>query len=695
MVFSVLIGNPDIGPSSTSIQLGFYAMAMRSRLLLGFCLATFAASFSNLSLAHEGDEHHDHEHEHSHATVMTTRTNAKVIAPTVAEDGFQFIIYGDRTGGVPAGLKVLEQAVEDTNLLDPDLVLTVGDLIQGYNETGQWLEQAAEYKDIMNRLKMRWFPVAGNHDIYWRGKNPAPPGHHESNYEKHFGPLWYSFRHKNAGFIVLYSDEGDPGSNLKAFNVGALQQMSEKQLAFLDKALADLADQDHVFVFLHHPRWIGGGYTGSNWETVHQKLKTAGNVSAVFAGHIHQMRYEGKRDGIEYHALATTGGHIPGDTPIPDAGLLHHYNIVTVRPERITVSALPVGAVFDPKQFTPEFLAEIDLAKTIRLSQVSDDITLSVDGTAGGEVAMEVKNPTSREVQLTAFLSIASLQDGWTSTLDHKHFTLQPGQTQNVDFLIRRGDTETPGTVNPSVTLRTRYLGDASSVQLPESDQPIGLQLDEVPVDYFTGTPNHALQVTDEASAVAIADDAFELPPGPFTIETWVKPTSYDGYEAIVAKTQGSEYAFFADHGAVRFDVHVGGRYVTAMAPNALPLNQWSHLAGVYDGEKVILYIDGKFVDSKPTLGKRKTNSLPLLLGADPDRGGVPTRGFTGLLDEFRLSSGVRYDKRFLPIRRLEPDDTTVLLHHFDRAVGPFLLDHSKSAANGMLGRTSKLVPVE
>ncbi len=97
-----------------------------------------------ISPAHEGaaDHHHDHD---APPSVFSTRSAAKVIAPTVAEDGFQFIVYGDRTGGVPAGLKVLEQAVADTNLLDPDLVMTVGDLIQGYNETPEWLEQADEY----------------------------------------------------------------------------------------------------------------------------------------------------------------------------------------------------------------------------------------------------------------------------------------------------------------------------------------------------------------------------------------------------------------------------------------------------------------------------------------------------------------------------------------------------------------------
>ncbi|MEO1524364.1 MAG: LamG-like jellyroll fold domain-containing protein [Planctomycetota bacterium] len=638
--------------------------------------------------------HDDHVHDKDKSRVMTTRQNTRVIAPTVEEDAFQFIIYGDRTGGVPAGLKILEQAVADTNLLDPDLVLTVGDLIQGYNETDEWLAQAKEYRGIMGGLKMPWFPVAGNHDIYWRGPNPAPPGHHEANYEKHFGPLWYSFRHKNAGFIVLYSDEGDPATNLKAFNIGKLQEMSQKQLAFLDKALEELADQEHVFVFLHHPRWIGGGYTGSNWDVVHQRLVDAGNVSGVFGGHIHRMRYDPK-DGIEYFALATTGGHLPGDTPIPDAGYLHHFNVVTVRPKSVKVAALPVGAVFDPKRFTSEFLTEVESAKSLRLKQLTDNILLNPDGSSDALVRVSVTNPSQRPIELEAYLSLESLENDWTSTLDHLGVTLEPKASHEFEFTVRRGASPGTDIRVPSVTISTRLVGDDVAVQLPEKSIPLGLRLGEVPADYFAASANHALVIENESSALAIADSAFDLPAGPFTMEVWVNPTKQDGYDAIVAKTESSEYAFFSDHGAVRFDVHVGGKYVSAAAPNKLPENKWSHLAGVFDGDSVTLYVDGKRVDSKAAKGKRRGNKLPLYLGADPNRSGLPTRSFTGQLDEFRLSSGVRYADNFSPSRRFEPDDDTVVLHHLDRAVGPFVLDHSRSAANAMAGSNTRFAPID
>ncbi|MDG1837806.1 MAG: hypothetical protein P8I91_03280, partial [Phycisphaerales bacterium] len=71
--------------------------------------------------------------------VMTDRPTPLPLATPVQDDAFLFAVFGDRTGGPPEGVKVLVQAVADTNLIDPDLVMTVGDLVQGYNTRPLWL----------------------------------------------------------------------------------------------------------------------------------------------------------------------------------------------------------------------------------------------------------------------------------------------------------------------------------------------------------------------------------------------------------------------------------------------------------------------------------------------------------------------------------------------------------------------------
>ena len=285
---------------------------------------------------------HPHYHPHPHPTThdaarfVTSRANAMQLPLPEETDAFTFAVFGDRTGGPAEGIEILKKAVADTNLFEPDLVMTVGDLIQGYNDKSAWIPQMQEYKSVMGKLLCPWFPVAGNHDVYFRGQD-RPKRHHEANFEMHFGPLWYAFEHKGSWFITLFSDEGNPETGEKSFNEPELQRMSPEQFEWLKSVLQKAKTSDHVFLFLHHPRWLGRNY-GDDWEKVHQALVDAGNVRAVFAGHIHRMRYDGPRDGIEYVTLATVGGGQSGLSE--NAGFLHHYNLVTVRKQQIAMACM-------------------------------------------------------------------------------------------------------------------------------------------------------------------------------------------------------------------------------------------------------------------------------------------------------------------------------------------------------------------
>lgn len=627
--------------------------------------------------------------------VTTTRPvpqNAQTLISPTSEDVFHFVIYGDRTGGVPEGLKVLRQAVKDTNLIDPDLVMTVGDLIQGYSQRREWIEQMEEYKSIMAKLNMSWYPVAGNHDIYWVGKD-TPQGHHESNYEEHFGPLWYSFEHKKTGFIVLYSDEGDPKTNKKGFNDFGLQMMSEGQLAFLDQSLDKLSGANQIFVFIHHPRWIGRRYTGSNWDVVHKKLSAAGNVKAVFAGHIHQMRFDKPDDdGIEYYTLATTGGHLHGD--IPDAGYLHHVNMVSVRESGFSVSAIPVGAVFDPKQFTPEFLAEVDLARKARPIQTSKALAIAADGSCQGDVVLKINNRAPRTVRGTLALDTES-GSGWGTTLDHQHVEIKSGQTYKAKFRVKRFSGTNEITSLPQVIFTPELVSENVTVRLPQQSVSLKLKLGELPTDFFADAVERALMVSGPDSALEVRSNDIDLPDGPMTLEAWVKPNSLSGYSAIAAKTQNSEFSIFSDEGVPQFDIHVGGRYASAKATEKLPTGQWTHVAGVFDRQHVMLFVAGKQVAKIAASGKRKQNDLSLFIGADPDKGNLPTRAFSGQIDEVRLSKTALYSATFTPKRRLAAGPDSVLMLNLDKRVGPFAIDRSSSKAVGLMGENSNLVPLQ
>jgi hypothetical protein len=168
-------------------------------------------------------------------------------------------------------------------------------------------------------------------------------------------------------------------------------------------------------------------------------------------------------------------------------------------------------------------------------------------------------------------------------------------------------------------------------------------------------------------------------------VEGWCRGRGLGGRRGFINKSETSEFGLFVSGGVPEFIVFLGSRYagVKADAP-VLADGRWHHLAGVWDGDEVRLYVDGRLAGRKAAAGKRRTNRLPLYIGADPDKGGKPVSRMQGEVDEVRISTTARYTgARFAPSRRFEPDASTVLLLHLDADLGPWVRDASPAAAHG------------
>ncbi|MEM1354468.1 MAG: metallophosphoesterase [Planctomycetota bacterium] len=444
-------------------------------LFLFVVLGLLADSAIGQAIAPVTHDRHTHSHNQAHPReeagdrFHTSRDGAPLSLPA-EDEAFTFVIFGDRTGGPNEGIDILAQAVADTNLLEPDLVMTVGDLIDGYNQTPDWLKQAEQYKAVMGELLCPWFPVAGNHDVYWRGPN-RPEGEHEENYEMHFGPLWYAFEHKDCFFIVLYSDEGDE-QDRRGFRQPSMQRMSDEQFSWLEETLGKAEEAKHVFVFLHHPRWLGRGY-GEHWQKVHALLVEAGNVSGVFAGHIHHMRYDPK-DNIEYFALATAGGYQPGWAP--RAGWLHHFTTVTVREGQIAVASIPVGGVIDSRGITGEVSEQSEvLGRARTMMSFEQPMQIEEDGSVLQDLTVTITNPASMPIEIEV---IPTSEDSrWNALPDHRHATIKPGGQATMTFRIVRAAGLFDTTARPVVmrlgidllTDRMRYAIPVKQMAVPGS----------------------------------------------------------------------------------------------------------------------------------------------------------------------------------------------------------------------------------
>ncbi|MGE4620492.1 MAG: LamG-like jellyroll fold domain-containing protein [Planctomycetota bacterium] len=596
----------------------------------------------------------------------TDREGARPLLAPDDEPMWQFAIMGDRTGGPAEGIRVLARAVSEINLIEPDLIMTVGDLISGYNQRPMWLIQAAEFIQTMGRLSRPWYPVAGNHDVYWRGPG-KPEGEHESNYEEHFGPLWYWFEHKDCAFITLYSDEGDPVTGKKSFTDRSCQKFSERQLDWLDGVLEKTAKLDKVFVFLHHPRWISNNYPGANWAEVHDRLVASGNVEAVFAGHIHRLHYGGNQDGIEYFTLATTGGHKSHE--YPGAGWVHHWNLVTVRPSGVDMAVVPVGSFLDHRDFSPQrrLMTERLLRDPVAVFQNELDIVNLA--TEPRPLILTLRNPTkTNPIQLKVSCSSGEIDFPVREVLLGPEATRELSLQVNLDSAIMAGQRALPN-IDVEVSFQ-----DQNGQWLAVPSRRLVVPVDLSALSPRTESGGH-LELKNPGDCVIVPANLVKVPQGPFSLEGWINVSDVDGRTPFLCKTNGSEFGIFVNDGVPEFMVHLDGKYYEATATSArIKTGQWHHVAGVYDGAEIRVYLDGQQVGEITASGKRTTNDLPLILGADPDGSGAPTDSITGLIDGVRLSKGARYQSdSFTPVLDPPVDSQVILQLPLDWQVAGFV----------------------
>lgn len=202
-------------------------------------------------------------------------------------DRFQFAVVSDRTGGHRE--KVFSRAVHQVNLLQPEFVMSVGDLIEGYTTkdeviAGQW----DQFDGFVKKFEMPFFYVPGNHDI--TNKVMA------AKWGERYGKRYYQFVYKNALFLSLCSE--DPGGA----GMGAIDP---EQQEWVRKTVGANAGARWTFVFLHKPIWTAGDLDKNGWAAVEKAL--AGRNYTVFCGHVHRYQVY-QRNGMKYFQLATTGG---------------------------------------------------------------------------------------------------------------------------------------------------------------------------------------------------------------------------------------------------------------------------------------------------------------------------------------------------------------------------------------------------
>lgn len=236
---------------------------------------------------------------------------------------FQFAIVSDRNGSCRPGVFI--EAVDKLNILQPEFVICVGDLIGGYTEDEVELDhQWDEFDSIVRKLEMPFFYVVGNHDI----TNEVMV----EKWKERLGRSYYHFLYRDVLFLCLNSE--DPPRKAEADGLG------EEQLAYFQRVLRKNRKVRWTFVFVHKPMWKRN--ERDVWDGMEAMLKDRDYT--VFAGHEHTYE-KFVRNGRNFYMLATTGGG--SELEGAEAGRFDHVVWITVTGEGPRVANLALDGIFD------------------------------------------------------------------------------------------------------------------------------------------------------------------------------------------------------------------------------------------------------------------------------------------------------------------------------------------------------------
>ncbi|MBN2070142.1 MAG: BNR-4 repeat-containing protein [Candidatus Krumholzibacteriota bacterium] len=120
-----------------------------------------------------------------------------------------------------------------------------------------------------------------------------------------------------------------------------------------------------------------------------------------------------------------------------------------------------------------------------------------------------------------------------------------------------------------------------------------------------------------------------------FSIEVWFRCESVDTIQPLACRWSGSQgFGLYIDNGTPNFSVGAGGINGGAFETAHVTGKIWHHIAAVYDGTNIDLYLDGQKSNTRYNqVGPVEIDPASLLLGSLDDV------SFSGDIDEFRFYS--------------------------------------------------------
>jgi hypothetical protein len=327
----------------------------------------------------------------------------------------RFAILADRTGGQRPG--VFPRIIEQVDLLQPDFVVCVGDMIEGYSEDHATVtNQQAQLDAELARLSMPFRRLPGNHDI----SNPAMLPW----WAQRYGPRYYDFMVDDVLCLMLSTEEWHmPGG-------------FETQAVYACAVLASNPTPRCTLVFMHKPVWLDEKVPAW-WQAIESALSN--RPHAVFAGHVHTyQKYE--RNGAAYYTLATSGGSSGLDGVY--AGTFDHFTWVTLGTGAPVVANIRVDGVVRDDVITEESAAHAAQLRTRGIDLQPLLLTSPVFRT--GALTLALSNCLAVPVTLAAPVQIS---DNAVVAPTNILVALAPGAVRTIPLTVR---TRRPTDADPA-----------------------------------------------------------------------------------------------------------------------------------------------------------------------------------------------------------------------------------------------------
>lgn len=205
-----------------------------------------------------------------------------------------------------------------------------------------------------------------------------------------------------------------------------------------------------------------------------------------------------------------------------------------------------------------------------------------------------------------------------------------PAQS-NIDFAFaQKADMSAPGAY--TIALKINPLGDTYA-----NDDTLSTSITN-----FSVNADWALLCTGKEGIKVKIDNANDLNMRtPFTIEAWVYPVVFRsdvwGGTVVSKETGSSGYALtVGGNGQARFVINSAGTWMAAdAAAGSIKPNEWQHIAGVFDGTTLKIYVNGVFKSSKKA-GIPAISTGPLSIGETAESS-WGDRSFNGGIDEVKI----------------------------------------------------------